>query len=247
MPATESYPRRQFLIALVVLAVSACASATPGAKPHDMSSAEHDRRGREEELVAQQHAGQYDPNAVYEQAACPVATKQAQACWTSVRNPTAEHLRLAEEHRRRAAEHRAASAVLRAAEERACIGISPDDRDISPFEHFEDIVSVEPLQVRTTMKEPLYRNAGAIVTFLAVPGMTPEWLQRLIDCHLARNAALGHVVLEMPDCPLVLRGVSAHAGATENGFEVAISSEDADTAKQIQARAQRLQRAAGPR
>ena len=91
------------------------------------------------------------------------------------------------------------------------------------------------------------RLAGAIVTFLAVPGMTPEWLQRLIDCHLARNAALGHVVLEMPDCPLVLRGVSAHAGATENGFEVAISSEDADTAKQIQARAQRLQRAAGPR
>lgn len=212
-----------------------------------MSAAQHDRRGREEELVAQQHAGQYDPNAVDEQALCPVATKQAQVCWTSVRNPTAEHLGLAEEHRRRAVEHRAASAVLRAAEERACIGIPPDDRDMSPFERFEDIVSVEPLQVRTTMKEPLYRNAGAIVTFLAVPGMTPEWLQRLVDCHLARNAALGHVVLEMPDCPLVPRGVSAHASATENGFEVAISSEDADTAGQILARAQRLKKGAGPR
>jgi len=207
-----------------------------------MSATGHNRRGQAEELAAQQHASQYDPNAVSEGASCTIGSNsQDQVCWTSVRNPTAEHLRLAEEHRRRAAEHRAASAVLRAAEAQACVGIATDDRDISPFERFDDIMSVEPLQVRTAMKEPLYRNAGAIVTFLAVPGMTPKWLQRFVDCHLARNAALGHDVPEMPDCPLVLRGISAHASATENGFSVAISSDDPEAAREILARAERLQ------
>lgn len=33
-----------------------------------------------------------------------------------------------------------------------------------------------------------------------------DWLERAISCHLARNAALGHEVPAMPDCPLVPRG-----------------------------------------
>ena len=64
-------------------------------------------------------------------------------CWTSVSNPTAEHLREAEEHRRHAADHRASSVALRDAEARACVGITPDDRDMSPFEHVEDIATVD--------------------------------------------------------------------------------------------------------
>jgi hypothetical protein len=48
----------------------------------------------------------------------------------------------------------------------------------------------------------------AIVMFRARPSMTAEWLQRVVDCHPARNAALGHVVLDLPDCPLVPKGVA---------------------------------------
>jgi hypothetical protein len=48
--------------------------------------------------------------------------------------------------------------------------------------------------------------------------MTAEWLQRLTDCHIARNAALGHVAPAMPDCPLVPMGVTARVTSTGGGF-----------------------------
>ncbi|MCC7383965.1 MAG: hypothetical protein IT384_19140 [Deltaproteobacteria bacterium] len=229
------------------LAVAACASATPGARPHDMSAAQHEREGQSHASTAEAHAGQYEPNATVERTRCSPRGGQrgadvgANACWTSTSNPTADHLRAAEEHRRHAADHRAASAALRDAEERACIGISPDDRDMSPFDHVEDIASVEPLTERGGPSKAFsQRKAGAVVTFRAVPGMTAEWLQRVVDCHLARNASLGHAVPEMPNCPLVPNGVQARVTSTGNGFAVAIRAYDGATAREILARAERL-------
>jgi hypothetical protein len=70
--------------------------------------------------------------------------------------------------------------------------------------------------------------------------MTAPWLQRLIDCHLARNAALGHEVPEMPYCPLVPKGVTATVRPTPTGFAVEIRSSDRDTAKEIVRRAEGL-------
>lgn len=90
------------------------------------------------------------------------------------------------------------------------------------------------------------RTAGAVVTFRAVPGLTAEWLQRLVDCHLARNAARGHVVPEMPNCPLVPKGAAATVRSTGDGFAVSISSSDDATAREIRARAERLGGARGP-
>jgi hypothetical protein len=154
------------------------------------------------------------------------------ACWTSVTNPTKEHLKQADLHRKHAADHRAASEALRDAEQKSCAGIAPDDRDISPFWHTADIAGVE----RSSPN-------GVIVTFRAVPDMTAEWLQRAIDCHLARNAALGHDVPDMPDCPLVPKGVSAQVQSTGKGFAVTLRSNDANSASDLIARAERLQRA----
>ncbi|MCI0570459.1 MAG: hypothetical protein L0Y66_06885 [Myxococcaceae bacterium] len=113
---------------------------------------------------------------------------------------------------------------------------------MSPFEHVEDIASVEELIIRTGGPKvgPTAKLVGATVTFRAVPGMTAEWLQRVVDCHLARNAALGHVVPEMPDCPLVPKGVQAQVRSTGSGFAVEIRSDDPATAREILSRAQRL-------
>jgi len=227
-------------ISILGLAAAACASATPGSRPHDMSAAQHEREGEAHARTAEGHAGQYDPSA----SCSPRGGRGgalADTCWTSVSNPTAEHQRAAEEHRRHAADHRAASAALRDAEARACVGIGPDDRDMSPFDHVEDIVSVEALTERTgTSKAPSQRSVGAVVTFRAVPGMTAEWLQRVVDCHVARNASLGHVVPEMPNCPLVPNGAQARVTSTGSGFAVAIRSDDPATARDILARAERL-------
>jgi hypothetical protein len=78
------------------------------------------------------------------------------------------------------------------------------------------------------------------VIFRALPGMTAEWLQRLVDCHLARNAALGHDAPEMPFCPLVPKGVAATVTSTGSGFADAVRAGDTDVANDVLRRARAL-------
>ena len=200
---------------LVLGVVSGCTTTSPDSRPPAMSAEQHEAAAQNEERVVVE--------------------------WTSVTAPTDANRRAVEEHRRRAAEHRAASAALRGAEARACVGISPEDRDGSPFDHTADIESVAPLKEWRRRNRWQYEEmVGATVTFRAVPGLTAEWLQRVVDCHLARNASLGHVVPEMPDCPLVPEGATATVSSTGRGFAVAIRSNDPAAAKEILARAERL-------
>lgn len=230
--------------------VACGAGQTPGTQPHDMSAAEHDRLAREEQGAAQAHAAQFAPDAGVIEPNCSDVLGR-DICWASATNPTKEHVERAEEHRKRAAEHRAASAALRDAEARACAGIAAHDRDESPFDHREDIAAVSPIYA--SEGEPGssagagyvsgargQRLEGANVTFRAVPGMTAQWLQRTVDCHLARNAALGHDVAEMAYCPLVPKGVSAKVSGTTTGFAVALRSDDPNAAREIVRRAQAL-------
>ncbi len=203
-----------------------------------MSEAHHERSADSHARDADTHAAPYDPNAKVEHRQCGVDLTRSAICWTSVENPTADHRRAAEEHRRRASDHRAASVALRGAEARACVGISPDDRDMSPFDRAEDIARVEPMMEAEGPKAP-QRTVGAVVTFRARPGMTAEWLQRVVDCHLARSASLGHLIPEMPNCPLVPKGARATVTSTSNGFAVAIRADDLTVAQEILARARR--------
>ena len=224
--------------------VTSCAGRTPGAQPHDMSVASHETTAAEEARVASEHEQRYDPSAQQRRERCRAGGARTAAdvdtCWSSVTNATAEHLKHGEEHRAHAADHRAASQALRDAEARACVGIPAADRDESPFEHREDIENVEPFYVRQGGKLPSERLEGAVVAFRAVPGMTAPWLQRVVDCHLARNAALGHDVPEMAYCPLVPKGVTATVAPTRAGFAVEIRSGDSGTAKEILRRAEGL-------
>jgi hypothetical protein len=224
-----------------LLLAAGCAS-TPGASPHDMSAPQHEAVAADQERIAAAHGAQYDPDAGVEHEHCHSARAPDDACWTSIRNPTAEHLEEARKYRTMAADHRAASQALRDAEARACVGISEEDRDASPFTHREDIARVRPLIERSGPRS-MPRTVGAVVTFVAVPGMSVAWVQRVVDCHLARNAALGHVVPEMPNCPLVPKGVSARVTAMPGGFEVAVRAEsafDQETAGEVLRRAQAL-------
>ena len=209
------------------------AAACGGPNLHDASAAKHQRAAEHHEAAAE---GIEDQCAKDRRRELTTPVDASKPCWK------AADKRFLDAHRDAAAKHRAASAELRAAEARACSGLSPDDRDISPFERTAEIASVEPfvqkLDVRNAGSRE--REVGAVVTFRAGPGMTAEWLQRLVDCHLARNAALGHEVPDMPNCPLVPRGVRASVRSANTGFAVEIASDDADTAREILARARRL-------
>lgn len=228
-------------VSLVAL-LAGCAARTPGAEPHDMSIARHETMAAQEERAARKHEHLYDDDARERRERCRGgrATSESDACWTAVTNPTGEHLKEAEESRRRAADHRAASQTLRDAESQACRGVPAADRDESPFDRREDIERVDPLTVRQGGKQPTERLEGATVVFRALPGLTTQWLQRVVDCHLARNAALGHDAREMPSCPLVPKGVRATVTPKATGFAVELRADDAETASEILRRAKSL-------
>jgi hypothetical protein len=216
-------------------ALVACAS-TPGAQPADMSAVQHEQAAAGHEAQATPHAEQYVAGAQASKTTCD----GKHPCWTSTSNPTQGHLEDANKHRKMAADHRAAAQALRSAEAQACAGISDDDRDISPFYHREDITSVQPAVVSKTGKERGEQVVGAVVVFRAVPGLTAEWLQRIVECHIARNNALGNDLPEMPYCPLVPKGITAKVSSTGDGFAVTIESQDPNTAKEVLRRAQAL-------
>lgn len=225
-------------VALSALGLSACAHAA-GTEPHEMSTAQHQAAAAQEENQASQHAAQHDPNSTQTNERC--VASRGRVCWTETSNPTEGHRHDADKHRELAAQHRAASKALQHAETRACTGLSDEDRDVSPFAHGADIVSVSQLREdhkvgRTTVA----RDAGATVVFRAAPGLTAEWLQRIVDCHLARNAAVGHDMPEMSYCPLVPRGAQAKVHSVGNGFAVDVRSDDSATAAEIWRRAQQI-------
>lgn len=226
-----------FASPLVLASIFGCSPA--GTQAHDMSAAQHQAAANQEEAEAAEHAAQHDPNASETQTRCTGG--KGRVCWTQSVNPTQEHAGSAEEHHELAAKHRAASQALRDAEASACVGISDADRDTSPFAHMQDISSVSKLtREEATGKSRITHDAGATIVFRATPGLTAEWLQRIVDCHLARNAAVGHDMPEMTYCPLVPRDVKATVRSVGDGFAVDVASNDSKSAAEIWQRAQKL-------
>jgi hypothetical protein len=223
--------------------IGAGCGGAQGTSPHDMSAADHEAMANQEEAAAAGHEADYQPAASQDETRCG----RGAVCWTSRVNPTAQHAEDAKAHRELAAQHRAAGEALKQAEAQSCAGIDDDDRDISPFYHREDIASVSPLEepVRAG-KATATRKKGARVVFRAVPGLTAEWLQREVNCHIARAASMGHSMPEMSYCPLEPKGVVATVSSTGDGFAVDVTSDDDATVAEIWRRAQALQGATSP-
>ncbi|HVV83383.1 MAG TPA: hypothetical protein VHE35_09900 [Kofleriaceae bacterium] len=193
-----------------LLAAGACVHAA-AVRPHDMSVGQHDAAATEEDRRAE------------------------------TADPTEADPHWAEQHRRLAAEHRAAAQTLRDAEARACAGLSLDDRDLSPLAHPVDVSGVRRFREDVRFgRSATTRDAGATIFLAATPGLTVEWLQRIVDCHLARSAAVGHDRRDMLDCPLTLRGAQATVRSVRAGFAVDVRADDPAAASEIWRRAQRL-------
>ena len=220
--------------------IIACAHAG-GTEPHDLSAVGHEQRAEQEDQTALRHEQQsVDPladPARHEHCDDDNPTNDGRACWTTIINPSEEHAMQAEWHRRAAEAHRAASNALRDAEASACQGIAVPDRDMSPFAQREDVRTVTATIEGAGPDQCL---VGATVVFRSVPKMTAEWLQRSVDCHIARNAALGFPSDEMEYCPLALPGVTAVVTAVTDGYAVALRTEDPATAELVLGRARAL-------
>lgn len=208
-----------------------------------MSTTGHVAAAGDEDREATEHAREADDSAGHYEACTSPETGAPLTviCWTDAQQTSAEHTAAMQEHRRLAAAHRAAAEALRDAEASACAGLSEDDRDASPFEHREDIAGVTELAEEVRLGHQVTHHlVGATIRFRAVRGLTREWLGRLVECHLARNASVGHDVPEMPDCPLVPRGVTARVSSTDAGFAVEVRADTDEGAAEVLRRAQAL-------
>lgn len=222
-------------LALVVLAsLPACAAVIAPPAP-SMTVPEHEAAALREEALAEAQEARRDPEAKSPRR-CGGLTDGAHfppACWRSRMSSDDERRRVAEAHRRAAADHRAAAENLRRIEARACAGLAAEDRDQSPFELRRDIERVQPLGSAAEV-------VGATVVFKAAPGMTVEWLQRIIDCQVTRHAVLGRAQPDAATSPLAPPGVEAAVAAVAGGFAVTIRSEDPATSREILRRARAL-------
>lgn len=225
---------RMYWLVAASLAGFGC-GGSQGTEPQDMSVAQHEKAAGADDVAAEQHGDQYNPNATQEQTRCA----KGGVCWSSEENPTEEHKADVAKHHELAAKHRAAAQALRDAEANACAGIPDEDRDESPFYHGHDIASVSEIKATTQRgKQQVESAVGARAVFRAVPGLTAEWLQREVDCHLARAAAVGNDMPEMDYCPLVLKGVNAKVSSTGDGFAIDVTSSDPAVAKEAERRMQ---------
>lgn len=223
---------------------------TPGAGPHDMSVSGHERAAELADAAAGQHASQYDASAEGSKARCSNPQKDigAQPCWTEETNPTKTHLAEAEQMRKAAADHRAASQALRDAEASACAGLSESDRDTSPLVRGGDILRVDEIRAPGDAIRSIgpAKVTGASVTIRAVPGLTKEYLQRLVSCHVARNSSMGHTMPEMTACPLAVKGATATVESAGGAFRVDVRGEDDAAVAEILKRARAQKPAAAP-
>ncbi len=111
-------------------------------------------------------------------------------------------------------------------------GMSYGTACAAPFDNAENITSVTPYKVtETNLKHSSTRLEGAVVTVAARPGLTREWLQRQVS----DPAAAAHI-----GWPLAVKGASARVTSTGDGFAIAVSSQDTDSAKEILRRAEAL-------
>jgi hypothetical protein len=207
---------RPFL-ALPLLAAAACAAA-PSAPPPNVGQPYQEAPATDQASAATIHAGDITPGASGAEG-----------------EPS-------ERHRRMAADHRAASGSLRAAEASACAGLRAADRDTSPFERRASVIGVEdlrahPASVKATQVSTL---EGASITLRPEPGMTKEYLQRLVTCHVARNASMNFSMPEMASCPLSVKGASATVESAGSAFRVDIKGDSKDSAEAIVGRARAL-------
>lgn len=219
------------------------ACAPPSTLPADMSTAEHEASADVEDRAVEEHASGGDDGSVSAGSCGSAAGAEmvGSPCWSTDEHAGVDRRTAMLEHRELAAAHRAAAENLRDAEARACVGLSDDDRDMSPFEHRLDIASsVELYDEVLVGRETTRRLVGATIVFRPVRGLSSAWLERVLDCHLARNESLGHDVPEMPTCPLVPAGVTVNVRPVGTAFAVDVRAEGEAEAQEVLRRAQLL-------
>jgi hypothetical protein len=123
---------------------------------------------------------------------------------------------------------------------RTCTGLSEQDRATNPLQGQVEIVAVD--EIRSWPYSPKQLQAwgpvqGASVTVRATPGVTEEYLERVVRCHVALAQSAGGT--SGPN-PLAVPGARATVSSAGPGFRIDIVGEDKKSARTILVHANEL-------
>ncbi len=121
-----------------------------------------------------------------------------------------------------------------------CAGISTAPAQDFLVDLRDDVDRVEAVHEPITTKVSVTHSLGADVHVRAKPGMTAQWLARLAECHAVGESA--GAVCTTSECPLRLARVTTSVSTTDDGFILAIRSDDPTVAREIVRRAQAVLR-----
>jgi len=115
-----------------------------------------------------------------------------------------------------------------------------DDQTLAPVLSGSAVISAQPLYSNagsSGKNGPQPELRGATLSVSALSGMTPEWLDRALECHSAR-VVLGRVQASAND-PFWLpdSSVDIDVRPAKDSFDVAVSAYSADDARKILDRA----------
>jgi hypothetical protein len=116
-------------------------------------------------------------------------------------------------------------------ERRACAEVPEAERAQGPFARRDRIERVETLRQIGNPKlvAPL---SGVAVTVRATPGVTEQWMDRVIECHLAYRANRGATSTPSTD-PLDIDDTRVAISPTATGFRIAITSDNPEVARAV--------------
>ncbi len=136
-----------------------------------------------------------------------------------------------------ATEHADAAKHLREQESAACYGISESVRDRGPLARTDEITGIQVIRDRGQFPKGPLEPVGVALYVRAEPGVTEQWLGRVVACHMAHVAVVGH---DRYPGPLEVPDAQASVSSTGVGFRVTITSRDRDAVRSVLQRGQEL-------
>jgi hypothetical protein len=149
----------------------------------------------------------------------------------------ADHESAARADPAQAPQHLEAAAQLHQEEQTACYGVPETDRLQGPFAHPDRIAGVEVVQDRGEFPKAPLRPVGVAVDVRAEPGMTQQWLGRLVACHTAHVAVVGQ---DPKPSLLSVANSQVSVSSTSVGFRVTVISRDRAVARALVDKGQEL-------
>jgi hypothetical protein len=181
-----------------------------------MSAGEHRQEAAMHQSAAEREREKFDPTATAVVPSPPPSFND-QGDWSTSYNPTSRHLAEADDQMRVAAAHLRAAKELERFEDKACAGVSIEQRTSCPL-LASWVMTVDE------------RKTGLVLHLK--PGISSESTARVLNCHLSYAYAKG---FDRPSCPLFVKGLTITA-KDANQVEFRGETPEAVNAMQQQAR-----------